>query len=432
MRKARAAIGLAAAVAVFCACSSSGSRPAGRAKSGAAPRGLPAFYEAPDPAPDVPPGTLFKSEKVPPLEQNGTAAPLRGTAYRVMYASRSLQDKAVVVTGVVIVPERPAPAGGRPVVTWAHGSTGLADRCAPSISLLAAPQPTNALLDRGWVVAATDYVGQGTPGVMPYLGGVSEARNVIDIVRAARHLLEAHATSDYTVWGYSQGGQAAMFALDIGARYAPELRQRGVVAGAPPSQFRSLWSYLKTSDYSHYLLMLLVGLNAEYGDKAAPLDQVLKPSGIALVPTIRETCLSLPERGFFQPVDQLLRAKLAGVSIPSTLKADPFTIPKWRRILDANDPQNLKPVTKTPLLIVHGGSDEQVPTASSQVLMKQQCAIGNNIERWVYPGQSHGSTQVVSVPDVTQWIGDRFAGDPVPDPFVPKALPGVASTHCPA
>jgi len=375
--------------------------------------------------PDVPPGTLFKSEKV--------AAPqLHGTLFRVMYASRSLQNRAVAVTGVVIVPKQPAPVGGYKIVTWAHGTSGLADQCAPSISPRAAPPPANALLDRGWLVTATDYVGQGSPGVMPYLAGVSAARSTIDIVRAARHLRGAHASSEYAVWGYSQGGQAAMFAVDIGPHYAPELRQRGVVAGAPPSQFRSLFSYLKTSNYSHYLLMIVVGLNAEYGDKDAPLDQIMTPAGIELVPTIRETCLSLPQFGFLQPTKKLLLYKLKGVSLASTFKADPFTVAKWRKVLDDNDPQYLKTATGTPLLIVHGGADAQIPTASSQALAKQQCAIRDNVERWVYPDESHGSTQVLSVPDVTHWIGDRFAGGPEPDPFVPKGRPGVASTRCPA
>ena len=106
MGKGRAGIALATAVAIFAAWGALGSiRPGSRSEPtvGTAPHGLSAFYAAPTPVPDVAPGTLFKSEKV--------AAPtLHGTLYRVMYASRSLQNDAVVVTGIVIVPKRPAPA----------------------------------------------------------------------------------------------------------------------------------------------------------------------------------------------------------------------------------------------------------------------------------------------------------------------------------
>jgi alpha-beta hydrolase superfamily lysophospholipase len=432
MGKARAGIALATAVTAFYACSSFGSLRTGSRSEGsaeltfaAAPRGLPTFYGAPDPIPDVAPGTLFKSEKV--------AAPhLHGTLYRVMYASRSLQNHTVAVTGIVMIPKRPAPAAGYPVVTWAHGTTGLADQCAPSISPGTGGGAINDLLDRGWAFTATDYAGAGTPGVLPYLGGVIAARNTIDIVRAARNMSEAHASTEYAVWGYSQGGQAAMFALDIGAPYAPELRQVGVVAGAPPSQLSSLYAHLKASKYSHYLLMLVVGLNAEYGDSAAPLDQVLTPAGIALVPTLRERCLSIPGLGLRQPVQQLLQAKLRGASIAKTFKADPFTITKWRKVIEANDPQYLKTATHAPLLIVQGGADEQIPAVSSQVLAKQQCSIGQNVERWLYPGENHAWTLVVSVADVTRWIGDRFAGGAEPDRYAPKGRPHVRSTLCTA
>lgn len=432
MGKARAGIALAMAVAAFSAFGSFGSLVPGSRSEGpveptfaAAPRGLPAFYGAPDPMPAAAPGTLFKSEKV-------DAPHVHGTEYRVMYASRSLHNHTVAVTGIVIVPKRPAPAGGYRVVTWAHGTTGLADQCAPSTSPGAVPPPANTLLDHGWVVTETDYAGGGTPGTMPYLAGVSAARSVIDIVRAARHLSAANVSNEYAVWGYSQGGQAAMFALDIGGRYAPELQQEGVVSGAPPSQLASLFSHLKTSKYSYYLLMLVVGMNAQYSETGAPLDQILRPAGIALVPALRQSCTSLPGRGFMQPFQQLLQHKLAGASIASTFKADPFTIPTWSRIIRANDPQYLKTATHTPLLIVQGATDDVIPPVSSEALGKQQCAVGQNVERWLYPGANHAWALAVSVADVTHWIGDRFAGGTEPDPYAPKGRPGVTRTRCPA
>ena len=75
----------------------------------------------------------------------------------------------------------------------------------------------NALLDKGWEVTSSDYQGEGTPGLLPYIAGVSAARNTIDIVRAARNFPAAHASDHYVVWGHSEGGQTAMFALNIGA-----------------------------------------------------------------------------------------------------------------------------------------------------------------------------------------------------------------------
>ena len=65
--------------------------------------------------------------------------------------------------------------------------------------------------------------------------GQSAARNTIDIVRAARQLAAADASSTYVVWGHSEGGQTAMWALNIASSYAPELTLKGVEALAPAS-----------------------------------------------------------------------------------------------------------------------------------------------------------------------------------------------------
>jgi hypothetical protein len=42
------------------------------------------------------------------------------------------------------------------------------------------------MVDRGYIVAATDYPGLGTPQTHPYLVGVSERRAVLNLARAAR------------------------------------------------------------------------------------------------------------------------------------------------------------------------------------------------------------------------------------------------------
>ncbi len=107
--------------------------------------------------------------------------------------------------------------------------------------------------------------------MLPYLVGVLAARNTIDIVRAAGHLAAAHASTNYVVWGHSEGGQTAMFGLAIGGTYAPELHLKGVVAGAPPSQFQDIYDFLKTSPFRYYLFMVGAGFNGAYGNAVAPL-----------------------------------------------------------------------------------------------------------------------------------------------------------------
>ena len=380
---------------------------------GAPPAGLPTFYGAPQPVPERAAGTVLKSERV-------SAPDVHGTVYRVMYVSRSLQNRAVAVTGVVIVPRTTAPPGGYPVVTWGHGTNGMADKCAPSLDPASAAPLANALLDHGWELTASDYQGEGTPGILPYISGVIAARNTIDIVRAARALQGAHASNHYVVWGHSEGGQTAMFALHIASTWAPELHLDGVVAGAPPSQFGLIYSFLKTSPFRYYLLMAAGGLNAAYGDAAAPLDQVLTPAGMALIPDLEKGC------------SDFLSKQMGHLAISSVTKSDPFTIPAWRTVLMANDPQNFASPGAAPLLMIQGGNDEQIPVVSTQILARHLCSIGQNLERWIYPGQSHAGVVAVSAPDMIHWIADRFAGAANPDPYVPTAQNDIARTRCPA
>ena len=156
-----------------------------------------------------------------------SAAPLAGapsgsSAYRIRYYTTNLNGRRREVTGAVIVPDGPAAAEGRNIVAWAHGTSGIAESCAPSDSpdLYRSIAGLSDILQRGYVVVAADYEGLGSTGPHPYLVGESAARAVIDAVRATRQLPIAASTGRYAVWGESQGGQTALATGQIAARYA--------------------------------------------------------------------------------------------------------------------------------------------------------------------------------------------------------------------
>jgi pimeloyl-ACP methyl ester carboxylesterase len=375
-----------------------------------APKGLPAFYAVPQPVPTKT-GTLIKSEKV--------AVPdVHGTVYRVMYVSQTVDDKPVAVTGLIIVPKAAPPAGGYKVVTWGHGTNGMADVCTPSLQPATDVPLTNTLLDKGWEVTSSDYQGEGTPGPLPYIAGVSAARNTIDIVRAARDFPSAHASDHYVVWGHSEGGQTAMFASNIGPTYAPELKLEGVVAGAPPSQFNLIYTFLQTSPYRYYLLMAAGGLHTAYGD-AAPLEQVLTPAGMKLIPLLDQVCAGD------------LGKRLGTVNVATLTKGDPFKVPAWKKVLEDNDPQAFTKASPAPLLMIQGGSDEQIPVVSTKILADHLCGLHQVLQRWVYPGRSHSGVIPPSADDMTHWIADRFAGGANPDPYHPTGQSDIDITTCP-
>jgi len=309
------------------------------------------------------------------------------------------------------------------VVTLAHGTDGMAPQCAESLDPSAGQLAVgllNTMLDHGWELTASDYQGEGTPGPLPYLVGAVAAQDTIDIVRAAGRLAAAHASRTYAVWGHSEGGQTALFALHLATSYAPDLHLVGVVAGAAPSQFGLIYQFLRASPFRYYLLMVAGGYEAAYGPQAAPLDQILTPLGVSLLPDLAKGC------------DAYLQKTLDAYTFDTVARADPFTVPAWRQLLSANDPAGFATASPVPLLMPQGGSDEQIPTASTQLLAQHLCGLGQDLERWIYPGQNHAGVIAVYLPDMIKWLTDRFAGRPSPDPMTPTGEAAVQTTTCPA
>jgi hypothetical protein len=339
------------------------------------------------------PGDVIAVQEVPDLDVDGTVL-------RVLYHSESLEGEDIPVTGIIIVPEGEAPAEGRPVLSWAHGTTGIADECAPS------KDPAGAgiglvgpFLERDMVFVATDYEGLGTPGRHPYIAGESEGRGTLDIVRAARQLeARTGASEEVVIWGHSQGGHAVLFANQIAESWAPELDVVGTVAGAPPSQLPLIAAALRDSPFRYYLGMVAAGWEAAFPE--ADTSLVLSPQGIAALDAVDEGC-----------TDEIAEAFNAA-PYEDLVIADPATTPPWSDLLVENDPGFV--VGASPILIIHGGNDEQIPVASSAMLLNRMCGIGQVVERRTYDGQSHAGVIGPSMDDMLAWIDARLAGEEAP------------------
>src|SRR4051794_9453193 len=150
--------------------------PAYAAKIHTGPAG-PKFYSPPASKLAGPHGSIIWAHAI-----HGGSLPSGGKSWAVVYRSQAPDGKSVPTSGVVTIPKGKAPKGGFPVVSWAHGTTGIADLCAPSKT--ATEAPTNGYVTNfraeatewvkeGFAVAQTDYQGLGTAGMHPYLIGLS-------------------------------------------------------------------------------------------------------------------------------------------------------------------------------------------------------------------------------------------------------------------
>ena len=112
--------------ALVAACGSS-AHPESSANGPRVPTPPSNLYQPPNPLPAPPAGTLIWAQRVTGLPLHPPA-----TIWRILYHSRNRDDHDIAVSGFAIAPNAPAPAGGRLVYAWAHGTVGLGDQCAPS------------------------------------------------------------------------------------------------------------------------------------------------------------------------------------------------------------------------------------------------------------------------------------------------------------
>ncbi|RYG03905.1 MAG: alpha/beta fold hydrolase [Caulobacteraceae bacterium] len=368
------------------------------------PAALPvtSFYETSPKLAGAKPGDLLKSEPV--------AAPAGARAWRVMYASRTWNDQPVAATGLIIVPIDKAP-GPRPVLVWAHGTTGGARGCAPSL----APNPARAFLERGradgypidigtpyledllargYVVAAPDYQGLGGPGVHQYLVGDTAARGSLDAARAARQVRGAKAGADVVMLGWSQGGQAALAAGEIASAYAPDLRLRAIATLAPSATIMSpVVNQLFRSNTPH-VYEIIRGYASAYGLST----DLLSPRGRDLVEVAGQGCI-------LEVFKEIGRSKEPGVI------ADVTDDPAWTAALERN--QSGLRVSAAPVLVVHGSADAIVPFGSTELYQARACAVGTKLQIDRIEGGDHRSVIPTGRAGILRWLEMRLRGEPL-------------------
>lgn len=317
---------------------------------------------------------------------------------RVLYRSEDRDGRAVAVSGVVLVPDAPVPEGGWPVVSWAHGTTGVADVCTPSrtdnLFYNEYAQEVSTLLSRGYAVVATDYLGLGTAEGHSYMVGEDEANAVIDIVTAARHLEPSLGRSWFAV-GHSQGGQAALFANRAKQR-ASELDLRGTVAMAPGAGLDLALPVILAgglpSDVT-YAVYLLVGL-ATVDTTFDPLS-ALGPEGVK-------------RRDLFLDSGCLLDgiADLATVPISAIFNLSAADLTKRSAQMAAYGNPDAAPTTGA-VLVVQGAEDHDVPAAITQRTVARLQALGSEVNYREYPDTNHDEVLGASICDRLAWMADQ-------------------------
>ena len=349
---------------------------------------------------DVPrAGALVREEPLPGhLHLPGAAV-----NQRILYSSTGSNGLGIVVSGAYFVPDGRPPKGGWPVLAWAHGTVGIADRCAPSWNGRSARdvQYLQSWLREGYAIVATDYQGLGTSGTHLYKHLVSEARSVIDAVRAA---VAAHddLSPRWAVIGQSQGGGAALGTGAVEAGYGDDdLSFLGVVATGPSA--RGGVVLLRSRDehpspllgFVPLMLRSLEGLEANFDVNAYLTDR-----GRELLARADTQCYS-------EIVDWVTSA---GVTSRDALVGEaPDPVPLGQKHFDPPATGYARPV-----LIAQGEADTTVFPGITDGLAREMCAAGVRLRYLKYPGETHSGTMARSLADTVPWMRSLVADGPPP------------------
>jgi hypothetical protein len=363
------------------------------------------FYDPPSDMSHQP-GALLRSE---PLKDVILPAGIRG--WRILYATTVDDSTPATAVATVFAPTDP-PAGPRPVIAWEHATTGLLQKCMPS--LLSTPTKgvlwRNRIVMAGWVVVATDYSFAEKGGPHPYLIGEGEARAALDSVRAARQMSELTLDKHIVVWGYSQGGHAALWTGIVGPRYAPDLEIRGVAAIAPAANIKNILAMNVAMDkWSGPYIAL--SYSRFYPDIA--FEQAVRPEALDAARQIVNLC------GFIPPEAERIEALAATFDGPALATSS-------NKALQARLEQNTADgLIQAPVVVAQGLSDIVVPSRAIDAYVEERCAAGQRLEYWTFARRDHLTIVQPGTPLeelLIKWTSARFANEPQASGCVRKSF----------
>lgn len=399
---------------------------------------LPPFYQnLAAISPNQPLGTVVAKEEV------ATAIP-GARAWRIAYTSSDVLERRTLSSALVIAPIAAAPAGGRPIMAWAHGTTGTAQNCGPSQILdpaqdlneynlvggtswtdFGVPAATRFIQD-GYVLVATDYQGLGAGGVHQYNNTASNARDIINSVRAVGSLGLSGGARKFVAYGWSQGGGAVLGVASLKDYLAQTgtafdgVSPVGIVALAPfdvevliPPAARDAASADKVMqglaqgfmsnifNFSHYAMTLWT-MSETFPD--------LKLTDIMTADSAQVMAEIFGKKCMHAGADTMNFTY--GDGYKALVKPQPDNAAAWvRHLIDASITPDL-PIA--PVIIYFGDKDVTNDPIMGKLYQAQRCAQGANVTRVQLPGeQNHFTTPPVAEPLYVPWVEDRFAGKPL-------------------
>ena len=349
------------------------------------------------------PGVLLRQE---PLNEK-QSVPGAASNIRLLYTSTDGIDGTtrIPVSGSLFLPEGEPPEGGWSLISWTHGTVGIADICAPSWTGYVPfhQEYLKQWMDQGYAIVASDYQGLGTKGTHPYLATKPASYNNLDIIRAVQNA-DFPVSKKVVLIGQSQGAAAAFATAGHAPDYASELDIQGVVStGIPYFTPRTIEIIQETRPNDvvdpmlgyNFLALTLV----EQKDPAFKLSDYISDEALSTAASVNTIC----HRDVMKLVvkDALTYSKSFKNS-----PAEPLAL----AFAQMGYPKLDIPV---PVYIGTGVDDRDTPPRMQANLIKQACKAGAVIQSNFYPGKDHLTVLNHSTVDSLPFVKAAFAGETI-------------------
>jgi len=341
---------------------------------------------------------------------------------KITYTMPSVNGTVVNATAVVLVPKGTAPTGGWPVIAWAHGTTGVADTCAPSLTsdLAGYDAVVATLLNAGYMVVAPDYEGLGVAGLHPYLNLASEGRSLVYAVVAAKKAVPT-ASTQWMAMGHSQGGHAALGAAQYAAE-ATGMTYRGTVAFAPASNLATALSsaqqqvlQLSQAGQTQQAIGLLTQNMGFTALVTAGLRQstsvnysdVFETRSAPLAALAESVCLPALGQSMAQDIGAFVQQNLSIPSNYPALRSSYASVPAIASFLTMNEPAQVK--LSAPVLLLQGAADTTVPKGLTDLLNQTLLSKGSSVTYQTFASADHTGVVSAGLASGVAFAQQRFA-----------------------
>ncbi|RSB50268.1 alpha/beta hydrolase [Acinetobacter soli] len=345
-----------------------------------------------------------------------------GESVVMTYKMLGISGQEVLATSLIFTPKGTPPSAGWPIVAWAHGTTGVADICAPSRNVMDENVKTmiTQLLAQGYVVVAPDYEGLGEPNgkeIHPFLNVKSEAYSITDAVVAAKSYLGAKAATRWVAVGHSQGGQAALGAAQYASR--AKLTYKGTIAVAPASNLDLILNAGELSaanqpvavqiptytNLDTYTALITAGLRNP--NPSLQYSQIFKSPSDKIAAQAESVCAPALAQSFALGLTEYSN-KNNNTLVGYGRTQDGFLNLPVVKNFTSTDGQPLTVKVSTPIKIYQGQADTTVPFIATNKLVTEAKLAGTNINFITNPTWTHGSAYSLNISNIVTDVNTLF------------------------